>query len=125
MKILCVDDDASILEIIKAVLEDANYEVITAVNGLEGLELFKKHEAELGGIFLDLRMPGLDGISLLTKIRETSSIPAVAVSAYLDKVRVGDCEKAGFNAHINKPFDTIQFLDAARLIFVDPAAKKK
>ena len=117
MKILCVDDDPGVLEMVKAVLESEKHEILAAAGGAQGLELFRQHGKTLGGVFLDLRMPGLTGLDLIREIRKTSTVPVVAVSAYLDKVTIGECEKAGFTGFIHKPFDVNQLLSVASNLF--------
>lgn len=123
-KVLCVDDDAGVLEILKYIMEKEGYEPITARDGSEAFELFRQHESSLVGILLDLYMPNVDGIAVMRKIRESSKIPAIAVSAYLNEATIAECEKAGFTGYINKPFDIEQLIKASRELFGNYAKKK-
>lgn len=111
--ILCVDDDSSVLIAIQKVLEDGSYKTLRATSGEEALKIFRQKESELIGAFVDIKMEGLDGLEVMREIRKTSNLPGVAVSAYLDKVTIGECEKAGFTGYIHKPFSVENLLKAA------------
>jgi CheY-like chemotaxis protein len=112
--ILCVDDDASVLNSIQNVLQIAGYKTLGATSGEEALKLFGQNESGLMGILLDLKMGGLNGIEVMKEIRKTSAIPTFAVSAFLDPVTVGECEKAGFTGRIDKPFNGQYLLRVVR-----------
>ena len=74
MKILLVEDSEKYLTEMKGILEDQDYEVITATDGLKGLEALKDN-TDLSLIISDLNMPNLDGLSMCEKIR-TDNIPS-------------------------------------------------
>ncbi|HEB01762.1 MAG TPA: response regulator [Nitrospirae bacterium] len=81
MKILVVDDDAHILKLYKLELEEDGYEVITAANGQEAMELFESEEPNL--VTLDILMPDIDGISLLRQMKEKKPrLPIIMSTAY-------------------------------------------
>ncbi len=81
MKILVVDDDAHILKLYKLELEEDGYEVITASNGQEAMELFESEEPNL--VTLDILMPDIDGISLLRQMKEKKPrLPIIMSTAY-------------------------------------------
>ena len=77
--ILVCDDDKQIVEAIDIYLTGEGFEVIKAYDGAEALELLKTHTVNL--MILDVMMPGLDGIRTTLKVRETSSIPIIILSA--------------------------------------------
>lgn len=80
-KILLVDDDESIQILYREELEDAGYQVISAVNGNEGLEKFQSEQPDL--VILDIQMPGLNGIEVLRQMKMfKASIPVILSSAY-------------------------------------------
>ena len=110
--VLCVDDDSSVLTAIQNVLESGSYKTLCATSGAEALRIFRQEESGLMGAFIDIKMPGLDGLEVMREIRKTSDLPGVAVSAYLDKVTLGECEKAGFTGYIHKPFSVENLLKA-------------
>lgn len=114
--ILCVDDEADILQMIEALLRSEGYDPILGHGGQEGLELFRKYRKELVAVILDIRMPRMDGFQVAQEIRAQSpGIPLIALSAYLGGHDQTDalmkCQEAGFNAYATKPFSVYPFLD--------------
>lgn len=102
-KILVVDDDLNICEVLKLYLENDGYDVKTANDGMEALEKFKIFEPDL--VVLDIMMPKKDGWQVCREIREQSSKPVVMLSAkgeVFDKV-LG--LELGADDFIVKPFD--------------------
>ncbi|WP_419393113.1 response regulator transcription factor [Cytobacillus praedii] len=105
-RILLVEDDREISKLIKDHLEQESYSVWPAFNGEEALNLFAKEEFDV--ILLDLMLPKLSGMDFLKKIRETSSLPVLIISA-----KGSDIDKAlglGFGAddYISKPISMIE-----------------
>lgn len=85
-KILVVDDEADILELLVKRLQSNNYEVITAVNGKDALEKFAKVAPD--AVLLDIMMPGIDGIDVLRRIRkENANIPIFMITAFSNEER--------------------------------------
>lgn len=104
-KILVVDDDMDIHNLIKNVLEKERYEVISAYSGTEAILLSEKNSIDL--ILLDLMLPGLSGEEVIERIK---NIPIIVISAKIsseDKVNV---LTIGANDYITKPFDTNELL---------------
>jgi len=86
--ILLADDDAHVRETTAEVLETMNYTVLQAVDGLEALDMFKAHQAQIGLVILDMIMPRMDGMKLAERIRETSpDLPVIFITGY-DKKQV-------------------------------------
>ncbi len=84
MKILIVDDEESHLLLTKLELRDERWEVVTASNGQEGIELFESENPDLA--IVDVKMPGMDGITLLKKMKERRpEIPVVIFTGYDQK----------------------------------------
>ncbi len=80
--VLCVDDEALGLRVRKVILERAGYDVITAANGAEGLELFAREPVR--AVVLDYSMPGMHGGEVATKMRQSKpAVPILLLSAYL------------------------------------------
>lgn len=103
-KILVADDDNNICELLKMYLENENYEVVTANDGVKAISSFKIYEPDL--ILLDIMMPRKDGWQVCREIREISSKPIIMVTArgeVFDKV-LG--LELGADDFITKPFDT-------------------
>ena len=102
-KILIMEDDIKIRRILELELEHEGYKVCEARDGVEGLELFKKEYFDL--ILLDLMMPKMSGEEVCKKIRETSQIPIIVLTAkeqLLSKVNLLDM---GADDYITKPFE--------------------
>jgi DNA-binding response OmpR family regulator len=103
MKILVVDDDADISNLLKRFLEARGRRVQTASDGLQALESFRKEAPDL--VILDVMLPGMDGWSVLGKIREQSNTPVLMLTG---KDTPGDAAKgllSGADDYIPKPFD--------------------
>lgn len=117
-KVLCVDDDDSVLQVVGVLLGTAGYEPVLGHDGEEAVQLFKKHAQDLVAVILDIRMPGKDGLAAAKEIRQLSpDIPLIALSAFLaggkeSKDLMAQCEAAGFNAYTTKPFAQEPFLVA-------------
>jgi len=100
-KILLVDDEVDFLTIMGERIEAWGYDVITAKNALEALELFDKEKPDV--IAIDYLMPEVNGIELLRKIREISKdIPAIILTAKPESEVIGDATKLNISAFIPK-----------------------
>lgn len=115
--ILHVDDEPDILVATTQVLSHAGYTVISAGNALTGLRLFGKHENELVGIIVDLRMSPLNGLQFAQEVRTVSRIPILAFSAYLDAENQQKCIDAGITAHLKKPATVDAIVEAVKQCF--------
>jgi len=101
-KILVVDDEKPISDIIKFNMTKEGYEVVTAFNGREAIELFEAEQPDI--IILDLMLPEIDGLEVAKTIRKTSSVPIIMLSAKdseFDKV-IG--LELGADDYVIKPF---------------------
>lgn len=103
MKILIIDDDVKICEVIKLYLEKEGFEVIAAHNGNDGIAMFKSEMPDL--VILDIMLPKKDGYEVCREIRKISNIPIIMLTAKgetFDKV-LG--LELGADDYIVKPFD--------------------
>lgn len=110
-KILIVEDNEDIRENTAEILELADYEVVTAKNGKEGVELAKEHLPDL--IICDIMMPELDGygaLYALQKSEKTSKIPFVFLSAKTEIVDLRKGMNLGADDYLFKPFDELELL---------------
>lgn len=110
-KILIVEDDKEISGLVTSHLKQENFKVFTAFDGEEALQLFENKPIDL--VLLDLMLPKLNGMEFLKRIRETSFVPVLIISA-----KESDVDKTlglGFGAddYISKPFSVIEL--AARI----------
>ena len=108
---LVVEDDPQVASLVQAVLERADHEVVAAADGRDGLRAFFEQRPAL--VVLDVDLPGVDGWTVLERIRELSDTPVLMLTGHsgeLDKVRAF---KAGADQYLTKPFGTAEL--AARV----------
>jgi CheY-like chemotaxis protein len=108
-------------ELLRAMLEMNGYDIEEAENGLEAVE--KASTAQPAVILMDVRMPQLDGIAALAKLREnpaTSSIPVIAITAFAMEGDRNRMEAAGFDGYIAKPVTNDALVDALRKVTMRP-----
>jgi CheY-like chemotaxis protein len=102
-EILVVDDELGILESFDAMLGD-DYRLVTLDNGRDALEYLEAHEPRL--VFLDIKMPGLNGIEVLRQLRQRKGDMAVViVTATTQPHYETVAEELGISAYLRKPFD--------------------
>ncbi|GII42016.1 transcriptional regulatory protein CseB [Planotetraspora phitsanulokensis] len=101
---LLVEDDEVIRKTVGMALERYGYTVTVAGDGLTGLELFRDGRHDL--LLLDVMLPGLDGIGLCRRVRETSPVPILMMSARADSLDVVSGLEAGADDYVVKPVDT-------------------
>jgi len=104
VRVLLVEDDDLMRHSFGVALERYGYEMTAAADGLTGLELFRDGEFDL--LILDVMLPGLDGIGLCRRIRETSLVPVLMMSARGDGLDVVAGLEAGADDYVVKPVDT-------------------
>lgn len=102
-KILIVDDEARMRKLLKDFFSTSGYEIIEAENGQKALELFAIHE-DVHLIILDVMMPILDGWATLRKIRETSKVPVIMLTARGEESDELFGFELGVDEYIAKPF---------------------
>ena len=110
-KILVIDDDASSLELMEAMLVPNGYEIITTNDGSKAVAIIVEKKPDL--ILLDIMMPGLDGYSTLTKIKENktiSKIPVVMLTAMGFQLNKELALRFGAVGYITKPVDLPELL---------------
>ncbi len=112
-KILLIEDNNDMRENTAEILELANYNVFTAKNGKEGVELAQKEKPDL--IICDIMMPILDGygvLHLLSKNTETENIPFIFLTAKAERSDMRKGMEMGADDYLTKPFDDIELLNA-------------
>ena len=103
-KILVVDDDDMIIDLFKDGFSRAGFTVRRAKSAEEALAILEKEAYSV--MFLDLKLPSMDGLELCRRIRETNSTSIIyAVTGYKSKYEVSDCRNAGFDDYFTKPVD--------------------
>ena len=106
--ILVCDDDKEIVDAIDIYLSQEGYHILKAYDGLQAIEIMKKEEVHL--ILLDIMMPNLDGIRATRKIRETSSVPIIMLSAKSEDVNKILGLNIGADDYITKPFNPLELI---------------
>lgn len=114
MKILIVDDEPGIREVIKEYCILENYEVIEAENGIDTIEIIKKENVDL--IVLDIMMPKLDGYSALKKIKEIKNIPVILLSARKEEFDKLMGFNLGSDDYMTKPFSPRELMARIKAI---------
>lgn len=104
VRVLLVEDDDLMRRSFTVALERYGYEMKAAADGLTGLELFRDESFDL--LILDVMLPGLDGIGLCRRVRETSLVPVLMMSARGDGLDVVAGLEAGADDYVVKPVDT-------------------
>ena len=127
-RILVVDDEAAMRDLLRIVLEKERHEVLTANDGVAGLSLATSRDVDL--VISDIKMPGLDGVGLLAGLRQQGhTIPVIMITAYADSGSAIQAMKQGAYDYLTKPFkmDEIKLVirralkEAARQAETEPA----
>ncbi len=129
MNLLIAEDEIDIRNLLKISLEEEGYTIFPARDGLEALEILKREEVHLA--VLDVMMPRLDGFNLLRKIRETSTLPVIFLTA-----RAEDMDKVlglgmGADDYLAKPFSMNELIARVKAIlrrnheYQNPAQKEE
>ncbi len=117
-KILIVDDELAILKLLTKVFTQFDYEVKTALNGEEALEILKSYSSNL--MLFDLKLPGISGIELCKKVKSQYPLTIIfAMTGYSSLFQLATCRDAGFEDYFKKPVEIKMLLDS-----VENAQKK-
>ncbi|WP_298005594.1 HD-GYP domain-containing protein [Anaerolinea sp.] len=113
VKILLVEDDLALLEVVRDILSDTGYEVMTATNGREGLQAFRLFRPDL--ILSDIMMPNMDGFELLEAVRQMEEgmlAPFIFMSARTERYDTSNARRLGADDYLFKPFSAEELLTA-------------
>lgn len=114
MKILVIEDEANIVQVIRLYLEQAGYAVVSAGDGISGLELHAREHPNL--VILDLMLPGLDGMEICRRIRTWASTPILILTArQAEEERIAGLE-AGADDYLIKPFSPRELVSRVKAI---------
>jgi CheY-like chemotaxis protein len=115
-KILVVDDEETITSLFKSLFPETLYEVHTVQDGLEALKLLE--DTPVNVIFLDLKLFGMDGITLCRQIRQTNPIAIIhAITGWAVLYDLEECRSAGFDDYFVKPLDIDLILSTVQEAF--------
>ena len=115
--IMIVDDNPDIVTIVKTILEGKGYVVQTAYSGMEVFSRLEEKKPDL--IILDVMLPQMDGLEVLTRLKgtaESSSIPVILLTAKVQYEDVLGGYKLGADYYITKPFTSTQLINGINLL---------
>jgi two-component system OmpR family response regulator len=107
-KILVVDDEAHIRELVRLYLQDEGYEIVQKSNGTDALEYVENHPVDL--VILDIMMPKLDGWALCAELRGLGDIPILMITAKGEATDRIKGFKLGTDDYLVKPFDPVELV---------------
>jgi len=115
--VLCVDDSASMRQMIRLTLAGGGYEVIEASDGNDGLK--KVGGQPVNMVITDLNMPGMDGLTFIKELRKLAAfkgIPILFLTTESDEGKRSEAKAAGATAWITKPFQAERLLEITRRV---------
>jgi DNA-binding response OmpR family regulator len=112
--ILVVDDEASLVSVVRGYLEQADYSVVTASNGREALFVAREQQPDL--IILDLMMPVMDGFAFMREYQREGAAPIIALTARMDEMDKVLGLEMGADDYITKPFSPRELVARVRAI---------
>lgn len=115
-RLLIIDDEVHILELLRYNLESSGYEVVQAESGEEALEKLKKIKVD--GVILDLMLPGIDGIEVLRQIRQSDHmyLPVIMLTAKNEEIDAVIGLEMGADDYIGKPFRTRELISRVKSV---------
>jgi two-component system, cell cycle response regulator DivK len=125
MKVLIIDDNQDMRELVKTTLEFLNYIVICPKNGKEGLEKAELEKPDL--ILMDIMMPGMSGWEATRILRtkpDTKDVPILAMTAMSRQTNVDACFEAGCTDYILKPFSFLDLQERVRRLLGETALQR-
>ena len=111
-RILLVDDDTALSEMVGMTLESGGYDVVYCADGTHALQAFTINQPEL--VLLDLMLPGMDGIEICRRIRAISDVPIIMLTARSDTQDVVAGLEAGADDYVAKPFKNRELMARVR-----------
>jgi len=115
-KILIVDDEEAIITLMVHAFSRAGYDTISAQSGEDALKILEQDKIQV--MFLDLNMPGMDGIELCRIIRKDMPMAMIfAITGYASLFELADCREAGFDDYFKKPADIKTLVSAVEKAF--------
>lgn len=109
MRILVVDDNRDILELVERVLITYGYDVVIARDGLEALQQESTSQPDL--VVLDVNLPTLDGWEVCRRIKARRNVPVMLLTVRAERADIERSQAAGADDHLPKPFDIAEFLN--------------
>ena len=116
-RVLVIDDDPVIVELLRVNFEIEGFEVVSAGDGREGVERAKRERPDL--VLTDIMMPRFDGLQLLRQLKDdpaTRSLPVILLSAKAQSAEVQQGLELGADDYVTKPFDPLELIDRVNAV---------
>jgi CheY-like chemotaxis protein/anti-sigma regulatory factor (Ser/Thr protein kinase) len=107
LRILAVEDEPEVLDVVRAMLASAGHTIFTAASGREGLELFQRESVDV--VVTDLGMPGMTGLALAAELKKQRSVPIILLTGWADELDAG--QAPNIDVVLAKPFTRERLLD--------------
>lgn len=120
MRLLLVDDDRDLVEVLTYVLQREGFSVVAAFDGEGAWRQFQSEQPSL--VILDINMPGIDGLEVCRRIREASTVPVVMLTARADEVDIIRALGLGADDYVTKPFSPRQLVARVKAVLRRAAA---
>ncbi|MCC5626167.1 PAS domain-containing sensor histidine kinase, partial [Nostoc sp. CHAB 5715] len=116
--ILVVDDEAKIREIATIILENHNYKILTANNGIEAIALYAQHKDQINAVLMDIMMPEMDGITAIRTLQKINKQVQIIVCSGLNSMEVfAQAADANVQAVLSKPYTAKELLKTLHHLF--------
>ncbi|WP_413627728.1 response regulator transcription factor [Fructilactobacillus vespulae] len=109
MKILVVDDDKEIAQLLEIYIKNEGYTPLAAYNGEDALSMMRTN-SDIGLIILDIMMPGMSGIDVISEIRKDSQVPVIFLSAKTEDMDKIQGLSSGADDYVTKPFNPLEMM---------------
>jgi len=116
-KVLVIDDDPVIVQLLRVNFEIEGFEVVSAADGTEGFERAKADRPDV--VLSDIMMPRMDGLQLVTQLKShasTRALPVILLSAKAQNAEVQQGLDAGADDYVTKPFDPLELIDRVNAV---------
>ncbi|MCC5615515.1 PAS domain S-box protein [Nostoc sp. CHAB 5836] len=116
--ILVVDDEAEIREIATIILENHNYKILTASNGIEAIALYAEHKHQINAVVMDIMMPEMDGITAIRTLQKMNPQVQIILCSGLNSTDVfAQAEEVNVQAVLSKPYTARELLNSLHHLF--------
>jgi CheY-like chemotaxis protein len=114
-QILVVEDDEPVLTVVRAMLEQLDYRVVTASNGLDGVRVFDSRRSEFDLVLTDVVMPEMGGLGVAAHVQETSEVPVLLMSGHMLNEEGEALQRLGTKGHLKKPVTITELARAVKV----------
>jgi CheY-like chemotaxis protein len=123
--ILVADDEVAVRDLIRTILENYGYQVLTAADGVEALKVYSEHRGNIRLVVTDLDMPRMPGPQLIRALETADpSVKVISVTGLIDGNKVGHVVSGSVRAVLQKPFSPLKLLETLHDI-LKPAVQVK